>query len=67
MTRQWTASPDDIHIPPVDNRVCKCGRSIGEHEWSADWCLVAEGCEGFSETLKSVVDGCIEKYAEDAK
>lgn len=47
MTRQWTADPTDPHIPPVDKRVCKCGALVGEHEWTDDWRLVADGCEGF--------------------
>lgn len=47
--RQWTADPNDPHIPPVDKRVCKCGALVGEHWWTEDWRLVAQGCKGFEE------------------
>lgn len=47
--RQWTAYANDVHISPVDKRMCKCGKPVGEHDLGEDWILRADGCEGFEE------------------
>ena len=52
-----------LYCPPPDNRVCVCGKPIGEHEWTADWRLVADGCDGFKESAQSKVINGPDEYS----